>query len=461
MINMKQYRYSYLLGASLLMAACQPGQPKEAQDMVHLITLAPGHFHAALVQKTATPGIDSIVHVYAPQGPELEAHLNLIKQYNERPTDPTHWKEEVYTGADWLEKLKSERKGSVVVLAGNNHDKTRYIDAAVQAGMHVLADKPMAITEADFTSLRKSFADAGAAKVLLYDIMTERSEITNILQKELLRDATVFGDMQPGTPEKPAIEIESIHHFYKMVSGKPLRRPTWFFDPSQQGDALVDVNTHLVDLTHWMLFDTIALDYTKDIQLNKSVKWKTPLTLAQFSTITGADAFPDFLKTYVKDSVAGIAANGTVDYKVKGFHVRLSALWNFEAPAGGGDTHFAIARGSRSNIVIRQGAEESWKPELFVEPIAADTAFAATLEAAVKRLATKYPGISVEARGKQFHIAIPQELKTGHEAHFAEVLQRYLGFLKAGAVPTWEVKNMIAKYYVTTAGQAMAKEITK
>lgn len=456
---MKQYRY--LLGASLLMAACQPGQPKEEQDMVHLITLAPGHFHAALVQKTATPGIDSVVHVYAPEGPELEAHLNLISQYNGRADQPTNWKEEVYTGADWLEKMKADRKGSVVVLAGNNKEKTNYINAAVKAGMNVLADKPMAITEADFNSLRASFADAASAKVLLYDIMTERSEITNILQKELLRDATVFGEIQPGTPEQPAIEIESIHHFYKMVSGKPLRRPTWFFDPSQQGDALVDVNTHLVDLSHWMLFDTTALDYTTDIRVNKAVKWKTPLTRAQFSTITGAETFPGFLLPYVKDSVAGIAANGTVDYTVKGFHIRLSALWNFEAPAGGGDTHYAIARGTRANIVIRQGKEESWKPELYVEPVVTDTAFATALEASVKRLSAQHPGITIEPQGKRFRIIIPQDLRTGHEAHFAEVLQRYLGFLKAGAVPAWEVKNMIAKYYVTTAGQAMATEITK
>lgn len=456
---MKQY--SYLLGASLLMAACQPGQPKEEQDMVHLITLAPGHFHAALVQKTATPGIDSVVHVFAPDGPELEAHLNLIKQYNGRADQPTNWKEEVYTGADWLEKMKADRKGSVVVLAGNNREKTNYINAAVKAGMNVLADKPMAITEADFNSLRTSFADAASSKVLLYDIMTERSEITNILQKEFMRDATVFGEMQSGTPEQPAIEIESIHHFYKMVSGKPLRRPTWFFDPSQQGDALVDVNTHLVDLTHWMLFDTAALDYTTDIRMDKAVKWKTPLTRAQFSTITGAETFPDFLLPYVKDSVAGIAANGTVDYTVKGSHIRLSALWNFEAPTGGGDTHYAIARGTRANIVIRQGKEESWKPELYVEPNVPDTAFATTLEAAVKRLSAQHPGITVEAQGKRYRILIPQELRTGHEAHFAEVLQRYLGFLKAGAVPEWEVKNMITKYYVTTAGQAMATEITK
>ncbi len=148
-----------------------------------------------------------------------------------------------------------------------------------------------------------------------------------------------------------------------MVSGKPLRRPTWFFDPSQQGDALVDVNTHLVDLTHWMLFDTTVLDYTRDIQLNKAVKWKTPLSLSQFSTITGADAFPDFLLPYVKDTIAGISANGTVDYIVKGIHVRLSALWNFEAPKGG-EIRITPSRGvaavtlssARSRGILETGA---------------------------------------------------------------------------------------------------------
>src|SRR5688500_4117840 len=94
---------SYILGASLLVAACNPKAPKEEQQqMVHLITLAPGHFHAALVQKSTTPGIDSIVNVYAPDGPELEAHMGLINSYNARPDNPTHWKEEVYKGPDFL-----------------------------------------------------------------------------------------------------------------------------------------------------------------------------------------------------------------------------------------------------------------------------------------------------------------------------------------------------------------------
>ena len=35
---------------------------------VRLITLDPGHFHAALVQKEMYPGVAKQVHVYAPLG---------------------------------------------------------------------------------------------------------------------------------------------------------------------------------------------------------------------------------------------------------------------------------------------------------------------------------------------------------------------------------------------------------
>ncbi|MBT4483135.1 MAG: oxidoreductase, partial [Candidatus Latescibacteria bacterium] len=44
-----------------------------------------------------------------------------------------------------------------------------------------------------------------------------------------------------------------------------------------------------------------------------------------------------------------------------------------------------------------------------------------------------------------------------HEAHFAQVTEKYLRFLAEGTLPGWEVPNMIAKYYTTTAGLEMAK----
>lgn len=452
-------KYSYVLAAGLMMMACNNSRPKEDTNMVRLITLAPGHFHAALVQKSTYPGIDSVVKVFAPDGPELKAHLSLIEQYNTRPENPTHWKEEVYTGADFLQKMTEQQKGSVVVLAGNNQQKTNYIKAAVDAGMNVLADKPMVISEEGFKNLEQIFPVAAEKKVLLYDIMTERSEITNMLQKELLHQASVFGELEKGSADKPAVEIESIHHFYKSVSGKTLRRPSWFFDPSQQGDAIVDVNTHLVDLAQWICFDTAIINYRQDIQISKAEKWRTPLSLSQFSAITGETGFPAFLQGFVKqDSILDVPANGSIYYSLKGVHIRATALWNYQAPEGGGDSHYAIMRGTKASLVINQGKEENWKPELYIQPKLSDTAYTQNLHAVIQQLSAKYPGISLEQKGDRWKVVIPENLKTGHEAHFADVMQRYLKFLQEGKVPEWEVKNMLAKYYVTTAGLAVAKE---
>ena len=116
-----------------------------------------------------------------------------------------------------------------MVLAGNNARKTEYIDRAVSAGFNVLADKPMAITPANFDLLRQAFARATANKVLLFDIMTERFEITSMLQRELARMPELFGKLQKGTPAEPAVVVESVHHFFKEVAGKPLIRPAWFY----------------------------------------------------------------------------------------------------------------------------------------------------------------------------------------------------------------------------------------
>ena len=68
---------------------------------------------------------------------------------------------------------------------------------------------------------------------MLYDIMTERYEITTILQRLFSTMPTVYGEQLKGSIEEPAIVKESVHHFFKLVSGSPLKRPAWFFDQRQ------------------------------------------------------------------------------------------------------------------------------------------------------------------------------------------------------------------------------------
>lgn len=136
---------------------------------VRLLTLDPGHFHAALVQKQMYPRVAPEVNVYAPEGPDVTLHLKRIEGFNTRSEKPTAWKTEVYKGEDFLQRMVQEKKGNVVVISGNNAKKTRYILESVKAGFNVLADKPMAITPADFELLKEAFMVAAEKRLLLCD----------------------------------------------------------------------------------------------------------------------------------------------------------------------------------------------------------------------------------------------------------------------------------------------------
>ena len=63
-----------------------------------------------------------------------------------RAENPTRWKEEVYTGNDFFEKMLAEKKGNVVVLSGNNQKKTEYILKSLENGFNVLPINPWSLT---------------------------------------------------------------------------------------------------------------------------------------------------------------------------------------------------------------------------------------------------------------------------------------------------------------------------
>lgn len=434
---------------------------KEASKAPYqFMSLDPGHFHAALVQKMELDGVDPTVYVYAPIGSDVQDHLNRIKGFNTREENPTNWIEEVYTGPDFFEKMIQDKPGNIMVVSGNNARKTEYIKKAVAAGINVLADKPMVINSQDFDMLKEAFAFAKKNNVLLYDIMTERHEITTILQKELSQSFEVFGTFQKGTVDNPAVTKESIHHFFKYVSGNPIKRPAWFFDVSQQGEGVVDVTTHLVDMIQWACFPEQIIEYEKDIEVLSAKRWATELTPSMFNRVTHLDAYPDYLNPYlIKDSVLNVFSNGEVNYTLKGIHAKTSVIWNYEAPEGTKDTHYSIMRGTKANLIIKQGKEENYKATLYVEKNGDESneEFLTILSKAIEDVQSKYPGVAIEQNGDIIKINIPDKYKIGHEAHFTEVTKKYLKYLKEGKLPEWEVPNMIAKYYTTTKAYEMSR----
>jgi predicted dehydrogenase len=417
-------------------------------DPVRLITLDPGHFHAALVQKTMVDGVAPEVHVYAPPGPELDRHLAMIEGFNTRADDPTRWQTKVHAGPDYLEKMLAERPGNVVIISGNNAKKSRYILECVKAGLNVLADKPMAVNPEGLALLEEAYKVAGEKNLLLLDIMTERHEITTMLQKELSRFPKVFGELDKGSPDSPSVTKESVHHFSKIVNNAPLQRPPWFYDPAQQGEAIVDVTTHLVDLVQLGCFpgEIIA---PGDVKVLSARSWPTEITLEQFAKTTKLDAWPDYLKPMVgADNVLRTPANGEFIYTLRGVHCKVSVKWDFEAPAGAGDTHDSLLRGTLSSLHIRQGAEQGYKPVLYIEPAGeVTTAWRAALDEAMAKIAARWPGVELKDLDGRWEVVIPDRYKAGHEAHFGKVTAGFLEYLRGNKpLPDWEVPNTLAKY---------------
>lgn len=462
---MKRTAFLFMI-VIVLFAGCGQGPATEgkggftgAAGEIKLITLDPGHFHAALVQKSMYHQIDPKVHVYAPAGDDLSAHLSRIRGFNERSDDATSWEEIVYTGEDFLERMLAEKQGNLVIIAGNNSLKSDFILKSVEAGLNVMADKPMVITPEHYPLLEEAFRVAAEKGVMLYDIMTERYEITTILQRELSMIKEVFGDLLPGSPGDPAVTKESVHHFSKVVSGVPLQRPAWYFDVDQQGEGIVDVTTHLVDLVQWEAFPEEILK-KEDVILVSARRWPTGLTLEQFSGVTGMEEFPPFLKSSVEDGVLKVFSNGEFTYSLKGVYARVSVIWNYSAPAGAGDTHYSIMRGSRCNLIIRQGPEEGYHPVLYVEAAAGvdQEIFGSDLAKAVnEKIAASFPGVGVIPAGvNRWALEIPVAYNNGHEAHFGQVMEKYLRYLVSGKMPEWEVPNMLVKYYTTTEALRMA-----
>ncbi len=441
-----------LLGLSVSASADEP--------KLRLVTLDPGHFHAALVQKEMPPGVDPLVHVYAPLGPDLLAHLARIDAFNRRAEDPTHWQLEVHAGEGSLARLLREKPGNVVVLSGRNRGKIDSILACVQAGLHVLADKPWLVSAADLPKLERVLGEAERRGLVAYDVMTERYEITTILQRELAHDVDIVGSIPPGSEQEPAIEMESVHHLMKVVAGSVNLRPAWFFDTAEQGEGLADVATHLADLVPWLLFPEQAVDSEKDLQLLSARRWPTSLDRAQLLRLTGERELPASLAEALRAGKLDYFANGEVSYRIRGLHARLRVLWNYEAPPGGGDTHRAIVRGSRARLEVLQAAEQSWRPELYVIPARPEDLprIRVALERRVAMLAAARPGLSVADEGPRLRVVIPDRYRVGHEAHFAEVTSSFLGYVKDPAsLPAWERANMLAKYSLTTRAVELSR----
>ncbi|KPJ76233.1 MAG: hypothetical protein AMJ54_12350 [Deltaproteobacteria bacterium SG8_13] len=418
-----------------------------------LLILNPGHFHAALVLRESHPALSRDVFVYAEAGSDLDRFVEMAESFNTRADAPTAWRLQIYTGSDFTERLIQERKGDVVVIAGKNDRKMDHVDRLTRAGFHVLADKPWLTSEAGLSQLQSALK---AERPFSLDIMTERFEITTQLQKEFLAAEEVFGRIHIDPGGRPSVFKESVHHLYKIVNQKPLVRPDWYFDVAIQGEGIVDVTTHLVDMTHWMLFPGQRVDFDRDIELLKARRWPTPVPLEMFRKITLVEDFPESLQPDITDNTLACFCNGELLYRVKGIPVHVCAIWNLQIPEGGGDTHRSMIRGTRSDLLIRQLPERGFKVELLIEPKKEPARVAAAVETCLDKWSETYPGLSASRENGNIRIDIPEQLRTTHEEHFCQVRDMYLDCLDRHLYPPHERSGIVSKYTLLAQARKLA-----
>lgn len=411
-----------------------------------MTVIDPGHFHASLLQKNRLEGVSDTVRVFAPAGKELDAYISAVESFNSREKNPTSWVLDIHDGKDWLKEIPAAGKGEFAVLAGNNARKTEYISECIRLGYNVLADKPMAVTEADYEKLAGAYGTAREKCLIICDIMTERYDVLNRITKSIMSDDELFGKVDG------KIRIEDIHYFCKYVSGKPLIRPEWYFDVEQQGYGIADVTTHFIDLIFWECIPGRAIR-REDVGKISASMFPTIITEREYRTVTGASEFPAFLHKYIRNGRLEVQSNGTLNFETCGIPVEIVVKWNYSPAKGASDSFRQVIPGTRSQIEIVQDKKTGYRRELYLRIPSESLA-----KAAENFLKAEYPATSlVHQRGNLYLVQIPDSERLPHEEHFNRVGEAFTSFIRNGDIPEWETENTLTKYYITTQAVETAR----
>jgi predicted dehydrogenase len=428
-----------------------------APEQLRLIEIDPAHSHLSALHAQTLPGVSEEVHIYSPLSAELTAHLAAITRYNRRAENPTHWAVRLFAGPDYLQEMQSEGPGAIVALSGRNSANLRYIETALKAGQHLFADKPLIVDSASFPKLEAALKMADERKLIVYDWMTLREDPAYRLVRDLVRQEALFGAPDPGSVDKPSVQLENLHALLKYSNGVPQKRPAFFLDVRQQGEGMADVGTHLADLAQWILFPDQRISYRSDVRVIQATHSALRLKLDQFTRLTGESVWPTYLKDSIEDGELVNYTNGSCVYALKGVYVGLKVGWQFEAPPGASDSYFASFQGTRARIELRAGPKENFIPKIYLTPAAAEhrAAWEASLESAVTRLRSEYPGLSSKLAGDSFQVSLASGDRSGDGLQ--RLFEKFAGYVRdPKSFPEFENSNLLAKYYVTTTAVSLA-----
>ncbi|MDD9907964.1 MAG: hypothetical protein OXT06_30670, partial [Rhodospirillaceae bacterium] len=141
--------------------------------------------------------------------------------------------------------------------------------------------------------------------------------------------------------------------------------------------------------------------------------------------------------------VLQLSCNGQIDYRLKGVRVRQRAEWGQREPAGSGDIHSAVVRGTGCGITIRQGPETGHVNQIH---LTGSADLRARVEDALPSWRETLPGLAYRESDLGLELTVPDSQLTGHESHFPMVLDWFLDHVESGRWPADLAKRIRSRY---------------
>ncbi len=95
--------------------------------------------------------------------------------------------------------------------------------------------------------------------------------------------------------------------------------------------------------------------------------------------------------------------------------------------------------------------------ELTVRPVDGGTGYAGAIRKAIDSLQGIFPGVGIERLAGDFRVTIPHALRTTHEQHFANVLDRFLGRIDGDEVSDNYGRDLVTKYTLLARAAELAR----
>lgn len=135
---------------------------------------------------------------------------------------------------DWR-ALLDEGQADIVAIANENDGKAEVALAALERGLHLIVDKPLALTLADTLAIQR-LAEKRGRRVLM--LLTLRGDPWYRKARELVAAGAIGLPMQ--VYGKMSVEL------------KREQRPPWFLDKRRAGGPILDLAIHTIDQVEWV-----------------------------------------------------------------------------------------------------------------------------------------------------------------------------------------------------------------